>query len=70
LIVRTFESEAPHSAYLSPAYKLIPVGEAVLEKYYTILGKHMKAFNGNGTCVDAGEFALISPSFMESLRHT
>lgn len=46
----------------TPAYKVVPVSEYVLEKYH-----HMLIKLDDGLCVDAGAFASISPSFYESL---
>lgn len=61
LIVNSFEAGKPEQP--GNHYKLIPVSNLVLDKYYITLTKHQ-----DGTCVDAGEFALISPSFLEALK--
>lgn len=61
LIVNCFENEKPQT--IAPQHRLIPVSDRVLEKYFATLAKHT-----NGSCVDAGEFALISPSFLEALK--
>ncbi|WP_028699165.1 hypothetical protein [Pseudomonas monteilii] len=63
LIVKDFQSSQRLS--VPEEYKLIQVSETVLEKYHNTLEKH-----SNGTCVDAGEFAILSPSFLESLKLT
>lgn len=62
LIVSSFEADKPEQP--SNQYKLIPVSNFVVDKYYATLAKHQ-----DGTCVDAGEFTLVSPSFFEALNH-
>lgn len=61
LIVNCFENEKPER--IAPQHKLIAASDFVLERYFAVLAKHK-----DGTCVDAGEFALISPSFKEALQ--
>ena len=61
LIVNSFEADKPEQP--GNQYKLIPASNFVLDKYYATLAKHQ-----DGTCVDAGEFASISPSFLEALK--
>jgi hypothetical protein len=61
LIIDAFE--ASRSEQFDNQYRLIAVSELVLDKYYATLVKHR-----DGTCVDAGEFALVSPSFLEALK--
>lgn len=61
LIVNCFENEKPQT--IAPQHRLIPVSDRVLDKYFATLAKHT-----DGSCVDAGEFALISPSFKEALQ--
>lgn len=61
LIISSFEADKP--VQHCNQYKLIPVSNFVLDKYYAILAKYQ-----DGTCVDAGEFAFISPSFLEALK--
>ncbi|WP_156343183.1 hypothetical protein [Pseudomonas sp. NBRC 111134] len=60
LIANAFEAFEPEQP--SSLYRLISVSDLVLGKYYATLAKHTE-----GTCVDAGEFALVSPSFKEAL---
>lgn len=61
LIVNSFEADKPEKH--GNQYKFIPVSNFALDKYYAILAKHQ-----DGTCVDAGEFSLVSPSFLEALK--
>jgi len=61
LIVNAFEAFEPDQP--GSQYRLIPVSDLVLEKYHAVLARHK-----DGTCVDVGEFALLSPSFREALR--
>ncbi|MNO51152.1 hypothetical protein D3C76_415430 [compost metagenome] len=61
LIVNVFEGCKPER--IADQHKLIEVSELVLNKYFETLAKHK-----DGTCVDAGEFSLISPSFKEALQ--
>ncbi|KIY38157.1 hypothetical protein TZ03_24220 [Pseudomonas sp. 10-1B] len=61
LIVDYFEAGKPDQP--SDQYKLVPISDLVLDKYYAALARHK-----DGTCVDAGEFALVSPSFLDALK--
>lgn len=61
LIVNCFENEKPER--IAPHHRLIPVSDRVLEKYFAVLAKHR-----DGTCIHVGEFALVSPSFLEALN--
>lgn len=61
LILKALETDRP--VFPNDQYKPISVSELVMDKYHALLSKH-----SNGTCVDAGEFALISPSFLEALK--
>lgn len=61
LIVNCFEGCKPER--IADQHKLIEVSELVMNKYFAKLAKHKE-----GSCVDAGEFALISPSFLEALK--
>ncbi len=61
LIVNCFEDCKPER--IAAQHKLIEVSEFVLNKYFATLAKHT-----DGSCVDSGEFALISPSFLEALN--
>lgn len=61
LIVNVFEEDKPDK--IAEHHVLIPVSRLVLERYWSLLHKHR-----DGTCVDAGEFAMKSPAFLEALK--
>lgn len=46
----------------SATHRFIPVSDTILTKYYRLAYK-----NRNGTLVNAGELAAISPAFLELL---
>lgn len=45
-------------------YRMVRVSEAILAKYY----KRARLKSRNGTLVDAGELASVSPAFFELLQ--
>lgn len=45
-------------------FRAIPVSDAILAKY----GKRVRLRSRNGTLVDAGELASVSPAFLELLQ--
>ena len=49
---------------LTAKYRAIRVSEAILVKYY----KRARMRSRNGTLVDAGELASVSPAFFELLQ--
>lgn len=61
LIVSALTTDKP--VHPNPKFKVVPVSDLVLDKYYATEAKHK-----GSTLVDAGEFALISQSFLEALK--
>jgi predicted transcriptional regulator len=62
LIVRVISSSIKLSD--TTKYRAIRVSDAILAKYY----KRVRLKSRNGTLVDAGELASVSPAFYELLQ--